>query len=107
MRGKKLKRLSIQSPATLTRLFLISLFVGLLISAQAVAQVHFTFTPNTGEEATVAVPTSANPNIGGSPLASGDEIGVFTPAGLCVGAVIWTGSNTVITVWGDNDQTPV
>jgi hypothetical protein len=31
---------------------------------------------------------------------------VFTPGGLCVGAVMWTeGQNAAITVWGDNDQT--
>lgn len=81
-------------------------FMTLVLSASAVAQTHFTFTANTGNNATVAIPTSANPNIGGTPLANGDEIGAFTPGGLCVGAVVWAGANTAITVWGDNDQTP-
>ena len=69
------------------------------------AQTHFQYTSNTGNNATVVVPATANPNINGTPLASGDEIGVFTPDGLCVGAAVWQGSNTAITVWGDNDQT--
>lgn len=81
-------------------------FMTLVLSASAVAQTHFTFTANTGNNATVAIPTSANPNIGSLPLANGDEIGTFTPGGLCVGAVVWAGANTAITVWGDNDQTP-
>lgn len=86
-----------------------SLGVLILTSAFATAQTptFFTFTAGTGNNATVAVPTAANPNIDGTPLATGDEIGVFTPAGLCVGAVVWTtGQSAAITVWGDNDQTP-
>jgi len=88
------------------RSLLIGLSIAMLSSAVTMAQTHFTFTSNTGNNATVGVPTSANPNIGGTPLAPGDEIGVFTPDGLCVGAVVWEGTNTAITVWGDNDQTP-
>lgn len=88
------------------KLFLVGLIVGTLSSKTAMAQDHFTFVSNTGNNATVGVPTSANPNISGTPLASGDEIGVFTPAGLCVGAVVWANANTAITVWGENDQTP-
>jgi hypothetical protein len=42
----------------------------------------------------------------GAPLATGDEIGVFTPDGLCVGATAWeVNKNAAIVVWGDNDQT--
>jgi len=67
---------------------------------------HFTFTFNTGNNALVAIPLSANPNIGGVPLSIGDEIGVFTPSGLCTGAVVWTQQNTVITIWGDDEMTP-
>jgi hypothetical protein len=80
----------------------------ILISTEAASQtpVHFTFTSNTGNNATVGIPTSANPSINGTPLASGDEIGAFTPAGLCVGATVWSGAPTYITVWGDNDLTP-
>ena len=87
------------------KLFLASLYLVLLSGAAAVAQVHFTYT-NTGNNAIVGIPTSANPNINGTPLANGDEIGAFTPAGLCVGAVVWSSTNTALTVWGDNDMTP-
>ena len=86
-----------------------SLGVLILTSGLTSAQTptFFKFTANTSNNATVAVPTAANPNIDGAPLASGDEIGVFTPAGLCVGGVVWTiGQSTAITVWGDDDQTP-
>lgn len=72
---------------------------------------HFTFTSNTGNNATVAIPLGANPNINGIPLQPGDEVGVFAdglvnPDSFCVGAVVWNGANNAITVWGDNDQTP-
>ena len=71
------------------------------------ATVHFTgFTENTGSNLTLVVPTTANPKIGLDPLAAGDEIGVFTPGGLLIGAEVWDGVNNIaITVWGDNDQT--
>lgn len=83
---------------------------GILITASSFALAQtptfFTFTTGTGNNATVAVPASASPSIDGTPLDTGDEIGVFTPAGLCVGGVVWTvGQNAAITVWGDNDQT--
>jgi hypothetical protein len=71
------------------------------------AQSHFAFTSGTGSNATVIVPTSANPNISGTPLASGDEIGAFTPSGLCVGASVWGGSNMAITVWGASLSPPL
>lgn len=66
---------------------------------------HWDFKPNTGNNATVVLPTTANPNIGGSPLQNGDYLGVFTPAGLCCGWSQWTSQNTAITAWGDDDQT--
>ncbi|MGA9365007.1 MAG: T9SS type A sorting domain-containing protein [Bacteroidota bacterium] len=88
------------------KLLLGGLCLVLMSSTATIAQVHFTFTSNTGNNATVGIPTSANPNISGTALANGDEIGAFTPAGLCVGAVLWSGSNTAVTIWGDNDMTP-
>lgn len=72
---------------------------------QLYAQNHFTFTPNTGNNMTVLVRTSINPNINGESLEAGDEIGVFNRDGLCVGAITWNQQNAAITVWGDNDQT--
>ena len=68
---------------------------------------HFLYTSNTGNNAIIGIPTSINPTIGGVAIAVGDEIGVFTPAGLCVGAGVWTGSNIAITAWGDNAETTV
>lgn len=67
---------------------------------------HFTFQPRTGNNSTVGIPISSTPKIDGKPLTPGDEIGVFTPEGLCVGAVVWMGSNTALTIWGDDEQTP-
>ncbi|MBN2357151.1 choice-of-anchor D domain-containing protein [candidate division KSB1 bacterium] len=63
------------------------------------------YTENTGNSATIVLPTTANPNIDGTPLANGDYIGAFTPAGLCCGWSQWQGANLSITAWGDNDQT--
>jgi hypothetical protein len=87
-------------------LILILVTAGILSSTGAIGQTHFAFTSNTGNNATVGIPASVNPTINGTPLASGDEIGAFTPAGLCVGATVWSGAATYITVWGDNDLTP-
>jgi hypothetical protein len=70
-------------------------------------QTHFTFTSQTGNNMTVIAQTSINPTINNQPLAKGDEIGVFTPAGLCVGARTWDSiNNKAITVWGDINVTP-
>ncbi len=67
---------------------------------------HFEFYSKTGENATIVVPTDANPRYAdNSPLQNGDEIGVFTSAGICCGAVVWEGVNTAITIWGDDSQT--
>jgi hypothetical protein len=86
-----------------------SIKLGLLFFACAAtvsAQTHFKSVANTGSNATIAVPASANPSVMGTPLANGDEIGLFTPDGLCVGATVWQpGQNAVIVAWGDNDQT--
>ena len=76
-----------------------------IMSIQLYAQSHFTFASNTGNNMTVLVRTSINPNINGEPLEAGDEIGVFNGDGLCVGAITWNRQNAAITVWGDNDQT--
>lgn len=92
------------------RILFAAFFFVLSLFASGLAQVrlkHFTYVSNTGNNATVGIPAGVNPNVAGTALATGDEIGVFTPDGLCVGAVIWTaGAGAAITVWGDNDQTP-
>ena len=67
--------------------------------------IHWNFTTNTNNNATVVLPVSANPNIAGSPLVNDDYVGVFTPSGLCCGWEQWQGENMSITVWGDDNQT--
>lgn len=67
---------------------------------------HFTFTSRTGNNATVLIPGSANINVNGEPIQAGDEIGVFTPDSLCVGAAVWQDETTSITVWGNDSMTP-
>jgi hypothetical protein len=66
---------------------------------------YFKFTSNTGNNATVVLSKSADITVDGYTLQPGDEIGVFTPDSLCVGAVVWPDSSTVITVWGNNEYT--
>jgi hypothetical protein len=83
------------------------LILFLMISAAPVQSqtVHFTFTSNTGVNATAAIPVSSHPTIDGKELAAGDEIGVFSPSGVCVGASVWTGATIGLIIWGDNQFT--
>ena len=62
----------------------------------------YNFTVNTGNSASISIPVSAT----FQSIQTGDEIGVFTPQGLCVGSATWENNDLVITVWGDNDQSP-
>ena len=87
------------------RKFPITLILVVILGVGLPAKTHFTFTSNTGNNMTILVKTDINPDIEGSALSDGDEIGVFTPSGLCVGAVVWQSANAAITVWGDNEQT--
>ncbi|MBN1352065.1 VCBS repeat-containing protein [candidate division KSB1 bacterium] len=67
---------------------------------------HFQFRAFTGENATVVVPADILPRYSDdSPLAIGDEIGAFTPNGLCCGAIVWENTNAAITMWGDDSET--
>ena len=64
---------------------------------------HFTFTANTGDSYSIVVDSVM---LHGSSLHNGDEIGVFTPNDLCVGASVWTGTPPLaLTAWVDNSQT--
>jgi hypothetical protein len=64
---------------------------------------HFTYTEFTGNNEIIVVPQLIYPtDTTDNPLETGDEIGVFTSAGLCCGAGIWEDMNLAITVWGDN-----
>lgn len=79
----------------------------ILTSASLFAQQHFNFTDNTGADMTIVIGQGVTPTIDGVNIENGDEIGVFTPAGLCAGAIVWQGPPAAITVWGDDPQTPV
>ena len=84
-----------------------TLFVLLFIFAvtfESFAQpTHFNFTSNTGESYSIVISTAT---LDGSSLANGDEIGVFTPASLCVGASVWDGTSPLaLTAWKDDSQT--
>ena len=84
---------------------IILLLLALVVTPLAAfAQVsHFSFTSNTGESYSLVID---NATLNGSALSSGDEIGVFTPAGLCVGASAWTGTTPLaLTAWKDDSQT--
>ena len=66
---------------------------------------------NTGNDANVIVPSGIAPMIGDRPMINGDAIGLFyerTPGEWhCGGYGVWNGANLGITVYGDNDQTPI
>ncbi|MFC1552610.1 FlgD immunoglobulin-like domain containing protein [Candidatus Latescibacterota bacterium] len=66
---------------------------------------HFVPVLNTGYNATIAITTDTNSLIDEIPLAIGDEIGVFTFRGICVGAVVWEGKDTELSVCGDDQET--
>jgi hypothetical protein len=66
---------------------------------------HYHHKANTGNSAAILIPASIKPMICGNFICEGDEIGVFSPAGLCVGSGVWTGSSITITIWGDDDKT--
>jgi len=60
----------------------------------------------TGNSALINIPWAINPAIDGESPTSGDELAVYTPSGLCVGAAVWIeGENLYLTVWGDDETT--
>jgi spore coat protein A, manganese oxidase len=75
-------------------------------TSDAGAPVHFAFTGYTGSSLTMVIPNTAELFLDGIPLVSGDEIGVFNAASLCVGAVVWHGTSTAFSIWGDNASLP-
>ncbi len=87
------------------KIFILLLFP-LLLSAQITKPSHFKFKDSTGVNATIAITTSAHPNVNTVALDVGDEIGVFNPSGMCCGAIVWEKVNTAIRAQGDNTFTP-
>ena len=62
----------------------------------------YSYVISTGNSTTIKIPISSTSQL----FQIGDEIGVFTPQGLCVGSEIWNNKDLEITVWGDNLATP-
>lgn len=68
-----------------------------------IGPVHFAFRYETGDSYSIVVDQASLNQV---PLQNGDEIGVFTPAGLCVGAAVWDGTAPLaLTAWADDSQT--
>jgi hypothetical protein len=63
---------------------------------------HFSYLGNTGESYSIVVNSI---EFNEKQAEVGDEIGVFTPSGLCVGGGIWQGGILGIAVWQDDDRT--
>lgn len=75
----------------------------LLLPGLASAQTYFTFRAQTEDNYIIVVQSAT---INGLELQSGDEIGVFTPAGLCVGASVVQQSNDIpLIAWQDDSFT--
>ena len=62
---------------------------------------YYTYNKNTGNNMSLAILQAAWDTL---PVID-DEIGIFSESGLLVGAGIYYGNNTVITVWGDDETT--
>ncbi|MFC1692863.1 T9SS type A sorting domain-containing protein [Candidatus Latescibacterota bacterium] len=60
----------------------------------------------TGNSSSIVIQKEHPPQLFGIPLTDGSKIGVFTPSGICAGLGEWNGEDLVITVWGDNSETP-
>ena len=64
---------------------------------------RFSFARRTGKSYSILVQSATT---GGSSLELGDEIGVFTPDGICVGALVWTAEGiAALTAWADDSET--
>ena len=65
---------------------------------------HFNYSENTGETYSIVVNSV---ELSGKLPEVGNEIGVFTSSGLCVGAGVWQGEILGIAAWQDDDRTKV
>ena len=86
----------------------VSTISGKITATKQTGAVPWTYV-NTGITQTIIIPTSANPNINGSPLGSGDYVGVFYDSSgtlLCGGYERWTGTaNIAVSAFGDDPTT--
>ncbi|MEK7728432.1 MAG: T9SS type A sorting domain-containing protein [candidate division KSB1 bacterium] len=76
----------------------------LLLPSLAFSQTYFAFRANTEDSYAIVI---ASATINGLNVECGDEIGAFTPAGLCVGATIVAQqtANILLTAWQDDSFT--
>jgi len=68
----------------------------------------WTFTSETGNNATIIVQIIIEPTIGGRGFADGDAIGAFFTDGddeICAGFAVWDGNNLAFSVWADDPYT--
>ncbi|MFC1541820.1 T9SS type A sorting domain-containing protein [Candidatus Latescibacterota bacterium] len=63
-------------------------------------------TTDSGNSSTILILNERPPQLFGTPLSDGSQIGVFTSSGICAGLGEWNSEDLEITVWGDNADTP-
>ncbi len=86
-----------------------AVFLNILLMTGLSAQgtTYYNSGHNTGNYAFVAIPADVAILADGVAFETGDEIGVFTPDGKCVGGTVYSESfGTSITVWGDDPHSP-
>ncbi|HAA14665.1 MAG TPA: hypothetical protein DCE41_24455, partial [Cytophagales bacterium] len=63
----------------------------------------------TNSSHTILLQSAATPTVDGTPISIGDYVGVFYDSAgyqACGGMAVWTGSNSIIAAFGNDDQTP-
>lgn len=87
-------------------IFIFSIFISLnlgYLNAQSTSRnlEHYTGIKNTGNNMTIGIPEYAwksMPSIG-------DEIGAFNSNGRLIGAAVFIGGNSALSIWGDDETT--
>lgn len=75
-------------------------------NALALDPVHFIPSVSSGDNMTLIIPVANVPKIGLDNIAVGDEIGVFTPGGVCAGSGVWDGeADLAIPLFADDEYT--
>ncbi len=67
---------------------------------------HFIPVVQSGDNMTLIIPVANVPKIGIDNIVAGDEVGVFTPGGVCAGAGVWDGVNDLaLALFADDEFT--
>lgn len=85
---------------------LILIFLFSVITLFATDPTHFSFT-TTNKLMTIKIASDTELTFGSGTLSNGDEIGVFTQDGVCVGAVVWEEAQVFFNVYGRTTNPPV